>query len=404
LEETEMTSAASISATIDSLIQQINSVNVCQDHWKLVASILTRLRRRVNESDQSKDSGRSQNDIAQTLQTIGEIIIRCSENESHLSKIAYRDLESLLFRLQLRLAQHEVDLTDNYQAKVEILSKVYYEQQILTQKLFEDAMKQRLAIIEQRTATDTKEQLCLLHQKHATTIESYLRCCTELHKSVPLSGVTGNIATKVAHAFYNISLESQVQLERNWQVCELPLTRSFIQFKPDKSTSFERNESRRLLIGPESNLIQGSHGRREASKGLWQRLVSAPYMMSMVERDRYAEDEDVSEETIIRTNRWIVILGDPGSGKTSFARWLVRHLAQTSFLMVSIQLTMVLFVFQFSFELENSLKCLKKNHHSLYLITLENTNGWVKRSLITPLYLLMIYHVLFRITLNKAKL
>jgi predicted NACHT family NTPase len=51
--------------------------------------------------------------------------------------------------------------------------------------------------------------------------------------------------------------------------------------------------------------------------------------MSMIERDRYEQEEDVSEENIIRNKRWIIILGDPGSGKTSFARWLVSHLAQT---------------------------------------------------------------------------
>jgi predicted NACHT family NTPase len=49
----------------------------------------------------------------------------------------------------------------------------------------------------------------------------------------------------------------------------------------------------------------------------------------MIERDRYEQEEDVTEENIIRTKRWIVILGDTGSGKPSFARRLVRHLAQT---------------------------------------------------------------------------
>ncbi|CAF4811870.1 unnamed protein product, partial [Rotaria sp. Silwood2] len=49
----------------------------------------------------------------------------------------------------------------------------------------------------------------------------------------------------------------------------------------------------------------------------------------MIERDRCSEEDDITEENIIQSKRWIVILGDPGSGKTSFVRWLVHHLAQT---------------------------------------------------------------------------
>jgi GTPase SAR1 family protein len=230
----------------------------------------------------------------------------------------------------LRLAQHEADFADNYETKVQILSDAYHEQQIFVRKVFDDTIKHRLEAIEQHTKENTIEQLRLLRQKHENAIVSYLRCCTELHKSVPLTGLTGNIVAKVAHTFYHISSPDQIQLGHNWQSCELPLTRTFIQFKADKSTSFERNESRRLLIGPETNLLQGPYSRTETSNSIWQRLVSAPYMMSMVERDRYVEEEEnVTEENIIRTKRWSVILGDPGSGKTSFARWLVRHLAQT---------------------------------------------------------------------------
>ncbi|CAF2673503.1 unnamed protein product [Rotaria sp. Silwood2] len=319
-----MTSTIPILRTLDRLIQRINKVTVCQEHLRLISIALTQLQHVLNITD-IEDEKHKFDDIVQTLKAIDEIIIGCSENEVELKGMTYRDLESLLLRLQLRLAQHAIDLTDNYEAKIQILTNAYHDQQILVQKVFDEKIKQRLDAIEKRTEENTMEQLHLLREKHFHTIKVYLRCCTELHKSVPLTGLNGDIVAKVAYNFYHISSEDKSQLEYKWKSCDLPLTRTFIQFKPDKSTSFERNESRRLLIGSESHLFQNHHNR----KGIWQRLVSAPYMMSMVERDRYSEEDDVTEENIIRSKRWIIILGDPGSGKTSFARWLVCHFAQT---------------------------------------------------------------------------
>ncbi|CAF1140039.1 unnamed protein product [Rotaria sordida] len=193
-------------------------------------------------------------------------------------------------------------------------------------------MKQRLEEIEQRTEDYTKEQFGRLYATHAKTIESYLRSCMELHKSVPLRSLKGEIIGRVVNSFYELSPETQIEFEHKWQGCELPLTRTFIQLRLDKSTSFERSESRRLLIGSEVNLSQGLDSKTQVTKGLWQQLVSAPYMLSMVEQDRSVEEKEkeiVNEENVRRTKRWIVILGDSGSGKTSFARWLVRHLAET---------------------------------------------------------------------------
>jgi hypothetical protein len=324
-----MASHLSSFTTIDNLIQRIDHIEVCQPHWRLVAANLARLQQALTEINIVNNANQPHQEIKQTLIAIDEVVASCTERGVGLNGVTYRDLESLLFRLQLRLAQHQADLTNDYQTKVQILSNAYHQQQILVQKVFDETVQQRLEVIEHDTTQYTIEQLRLLREKHFNTIETYLHSCTELHKSVPLTGLTSDVVTKVAHTFYQISSTDQIQLENNWQSCDLPLTRTFIQFKPDKSTSFERNESRRLLMEPEANISQGLHSKREASKSIWERLVSAPYMMSMIERDRYAEDEDVSEETIIRTKRWIVILGDPGSGKTSFARWLVRHLAQT---------------------------------------------------------------------------
>ncbi|CAF3913168.1 unnamed protein product [Rotaria sordida] len=214
---------------------------------------------------------------------------------------------------------------------MDLLSDAYHDQQLLVQKSFDDRVKQKLTEIEQQTKKNTEKQLRLLHEKHAKTIESYLDYCIELHRGVPLTGIEGNVAAKVACHFYEISPEDRNKLERSWRANDLPLTRTFIQLRPDKSTAFERNESRRLLMEPDTRVALDEHSRKEASKGIWQRLVSAPYMLSMVERDRYVVgegEENVNEENILRTKRWIVVLGDPGSGKTSFVRWLVAHLAQ----------------------------------------------------------------------------
>ncbi|CAF4144800.1 unnamed protein product, partial [Adineta steineri] len=324
-----MQSTVYISTIIDNLIQRISETKVCQEYLKLIVTSLIQLRQLFTMRNVEIDGSDSHEKILQTLKAIDEVVTSCVDNEADLKGITYRDLESLILRLQLRLVQHEANMTDDYETKINILSKTYYDQQILAQKVFDDTIKQRLEAIEEYTKENTKEQLRLLREKHFDIIKSYLHYFSEQHKSVPLNGVTGYTAAKVAHTFYHISSDDQHQLEHNWQSCELPLTRTFIQFKSDKSTSFERNESRRLLIGPETNSLQGSHSRKEVSKNSWQRLVSAPYMMSMIERDRYSQEEDVNEETILRTKRWIVILGDPGSGKTSFARWLVHHLAQT---------------------------------------------------------------------------
>ena len=50
--------------------------------------------------------------------------------------MTYRELESLLLRLQLRLTQHEADIVDNYETKIQILTDAYQAQQTILQKHF----------------------------------------------------------------------------------------------------------------------------------------------------------------------------------------------------------------------------------------------------------------------------
>ncbi|CAM4931504.1 unnamed protein product [Rotaria socialis] len=305
-----------ISTRIEELIGQIDEVKVFEDHWKLVEKTLIQLRHELIEMSKIKRGIRKEEKISDTIEIIEQVAATCCDDQFVSKGFIYRELESLLLRLQFRLAQHHANLTDDYQTKVNILSDSSRARQVLMQKIFDKKMRQRLE--------HTKEDLGQLRARHGKTIESYLRSYTELHKSIPFICPKSEIVGKVANRFYELDPENQIKFAHKWQGCgELPLIRTFIQLRRDKFTSFERIESRRLLIGPEVNSFQDVDSER---------LVSAPYMLSMVERDRYVnnvDEENVSVENALRTKRWIVILGDPGSGKTSFSRWLVCHLAET---------------------------------------------------------------------------
>ncbi|CAF3493769.1 unnamed protein product [Rotaria sp. Silwood1] len=324
-----MATVASILTAIDNIIRRVNEVKVCQDHLKLITISLTRLQRGLNDLVTPLDESHSQEDLAQILKAIDEVVTGCSENENYLNGMTYRDLESVLLRLHFRLAQHEANITGDYEIRVQILSNACQEQQLLLQGSYDETMRQRLEAIEQSTKKNIIEQLHVLREKYLKTIESYLHTCIELHKSENPAGLTGDIIAKVIHNSYQISYKERMTLEHKWRSCKLPLTRTFIQLKPDKSTSFERNESRQLLMEHEENMLNSTHSKKESSKRIWEQLMSTPYMMSMVAKNRYPKEDNATVENIIRSKRWIVILGDPGSGKTSFARWLVHHLAQT---------------------------------------------------------------------------
>ncbi|CAF2837444.1 unnamed protein product [Rotaria sp. Silwood2] len=324
-----MKSITSILTTIDNIIQRANEVKVYQDHLKLLITSLIRLRHGFNDKLAISEESRSKNDLAEILKAIDEVVTSCSENENYLNGVTNKDLESVLFRLQYRLAQYEANLTDDYEMRVKILCNTCQEQQIFVQKSSEETMRRRLDTIEQQTKKNIIEKLRLLREKYSKMIESYLRTCIEQHRDETLPGLTGDIVAKVAHIFYRISNEERILLENKWRTSELPITRTFIHLKADKSTSFERNELRQMFMEDEGNMKQGTRHRQETSKGTWERLVSDAYIMSIVERNHYFENENITEESIIRTKRWIVILGDPGSGKTSFVRWLIHHLAQT---------------------------------------------------------------------------
>lgn len=133
-----MTSHLSLLTRIDHLIQQIHNVKIFQNHLRLIQTNLIRLQHDLTKPSILEIVRDLQEDIEQTLIGIGNVVASCSEKEIDLNGVTYRDLESLLLRLQIRLAQHLADLTNDYQTKVQILSEAYHKQQSFVQKVFDE--------------------------------------------------------------------------------------------------------------------------------------------------------------------------------------------------------------------------------------------------------------------------
>lgn len=120
------------------------------------------------------------------------------------------------------------------------------------------------------------------------------------------------------------------------QAPTIPLERVFVALKADISTPSERSESRLLLEQEWHDWIsqwQTSDLSPEELRSLrWRFLARSPIMPSIILQKHSASSRrkhsgSISLGEAFQQDRWLVILGDPGSGKTTLARWITYKLA-----------------------------------------------------------------------------
>jgi hypothetical protein len=116
------------------------------------------------------------------------------------------------------------------------------------------------------------------------------------------------------------------------------LEQVYVALRGDRAGAYELVHSRDLL---EDDLVELHKLYRELPdaerRQLRARLLRQnPYMLSLLERDRpggtlekdAGRSIPVTLAEAFRKERWLVILGDPGSGKTTLGRWLAVKLAR----------------------------------------------------------------------------
>ena len=169
-----------------------------------------------------------------------------------------------------------------------------------------------IAIIERKQSKPILESPNNLNK--VNLLEAYLQWLIEQHNCLELRGVReANVSPTVA------------------------LEKVYVALKGDRTTSKERVEANKLLNKQVQDFL-GFEPITPQEKERWdyirrQFLREHPIMLSLEERDRSSSSMSIEIESItlgeaFQNERWLVILGDPGSGKTTLARWLTVKLAQ----------------------------------------------------------------------------
>ena len=115
----------------------------------------------------------------------------------------------------------------------------------------------------------------------------------------------------------------------------LPLEKVFVALKGDRTHPFERAQARLALERElEAVLESGQFSVEDIQAARWYLVASSSSVMPSLEtRDRAFVLPGEPAETLTlgeayRQHRRLVILGDPGSGKTTLARWLALTMAR----------------------------------------------------------------------------
>lgn len=170
---------------------------------------------------------------------------------------------------------------------------------------------------------------------------------TNFDKSTNPSAINSN--SKTQNITPTLSIEQTLKIYLEWVIEQhstlqlpavksvekhptVPLEKVYVALKGDSSSYYERMQARELTETELKELYEKFDEHSLEERILLRHRLAArqgAIMTSLRERDRNLSGTTITLGEAFQKERWLVILGDPGSGKTTLARWLAFNLAKT---------------------------------------------------------------------------
>ncbi|CAF1560966.1 unnamed protein product, partial [Adineta ricciae] len=310
------------------------------EEWDFISARLATIIHLLTASTHNVDA-HTLSDTLENLIEYANVLRSCNEKKKQSEDMMTIDVSRSLFTQQQirstllsmvsRLSMIEFILTNDHNRKNRALIATFHELQILRQMMHEREKSLRTHIPDHGATTNSSMDVTSLHKKHFNVIMPYLKQCSSFYGTISITALEADIVVETARNFYKASATDLNKLKANWRSFDIPLSECFIDLQTEKTTSFERNAARQLLTGNRFAAFFSSVTEHKQKKIWMNRLLDTPYMLSIVNSDRYALKDgyyslDITQ--VLRENRWVVALGHPGSGKSTLSQWVALQLAQ----------------------------------------------------------------------------
>lgn len=250
----------------------------------------------------------------------------------NLGKTTYQNLNDLTIEL-IRL---EIDLTPDLTLKRQRLTD------ILNKKLYNSMTRQtqlrlRNQFLETNITIEKQATLQRLYQKHGQIINMYQRQCLIDHSSIKIGGLEKGVHHVLQRVLsQSVSSYDLSRLSEKASSLEFPLQNIYIHLKADLTSSYERSQAQKQLHSHsvtlkddhmENNFRDDVVIDKDYDKEILMALKDRPIMSSLEKQyDSNNKQNLCNVVTVLQRSRWTVVIGDPGSGKTTFVRWMARVL------------------------------------------------------------------------------
>lgn len=167
---------------------------------------------------------------------------------------------------------------------------------------FEEELEKRQ--VEFQKNMKEQKSLYQLIKEHKKFLKEYLQTCIYFHSTMKVTGLVENIddflCKNYGQKFLSLSQKKRQRLEEKFKCVEIPLD-YLDRSLEDKNSEFSTVINSTKAIGSSTNSF-----------------------LTPAQLERARGDENLITTKILKSERWVVILGEPGNGKTTLLRSIMR--------------------------------------------------------------------------------